>query len=154
MEQCSAAGPFDQWSLARGFDRFYGFLDGETDQFHPDLVADNHMVTPPGGPGDGYHLSADLVDRALGMITDSVSIRPDRPFFLYLPFGATHAPHQAPPEYVEKYRGRFDDGWDITRQRWFERQVAMGIVPEHTQLAPHNPGVRPWDELDDVEQRL
>ncbi|MGA0970656.1 MAG: arylsulfatase [Ilumatobacteraceae bacterium] len=154
MEQCSAAGPFDQWPLARGFDRFYGFLDGETDQFHPDLVADNHMVAPPSGPDDGYHLSADLVDRALGMITDSVSIRPDRPFFLYLPFGATHAPHQAPAEYVEKYRGRFDDGWDITRQRWFERQVAMGIVPEHTQLAPHNPGVRPWDELDDVEQRL
>ena len=154
MEQCSAAGPFDQWPLARGFDRFYGFLDGETDQFHPDLVADNHMVSPPCGPDEGYHLSADLVDQAMAMITDSVSIRPDRPYFLYLPFGATHAPHQAPADYIERYRGRFDDGWDVTRERWFARQIELGVTPAHTTLAPHNPGVRPWDELGDVERRL
>ena len=96
MEQCSAAGPFEQWPLARGFDRFYGFLEGETDQFHPDLVCDNHPIEPPAGPEDGYHLSEDLVDQLLGMITDSKGVRPDRPFFAYLPFGATHAPHQAP----------------------------------------------------------
>jgi arylsulfatase A-like enzyme len=106
MEQCSAAGPFDQWPLGRGFDRFYGFMEGETDQFHPELVADNHPITPPAGPDDGYHLSEDLVDQALRMISDSVGVRPDRPFFTYLAFGATHAPHQAPPEYLEKYRGR------------------------------------------------
>lgn len=154
MEQCSAAGPFDQWPLARGFDRFYGFMEGETDQFHPDLVCDNHPVDPPAGPADGYHLSEDLVDRALRMIADSRGIRPDRPFFTYLPFGATHAPHQAPPDYLAKYRGRFDEGWDVTRQRWYERQLATGVIPPGTALAPRNPGVDAWDDVPDVQRRL
>ncbi len=154
MEQCSAAGPFDHWPLARGFDRFYGFLEGETDQFNPQLVADNHPVDPPSGPDDGYHLSEDLVDRALGMIADSTGVRPDRPFFAYLAFGATHAPHQAPAAYLEKYRGRFDEGWDVAREQWFARQVERGIVPEGTQLAPRNPGVEAWDDLPEVERRL
>jgi len=91
MEDASAAGPYDQWPLQRGFDRFYGFLDGETDQFAPDLVYDNHSVPPPATAADGYHLSEDLVDRAIEFIHDSTSIRPDRPFFTYLAFGATHA---------------------------------------------------------------
>ncbi len=154
MEQCSAAGPFDHWPLGRGFDRFYGFLDGETDQFHPQLVADNHPVDPPGGPEDGYHLSEDLVDRALAMIADSTGVRPDRPFFTYLAFGATHAPHQAPPAYLAKYRGRFDEGWDVARERWFARQVELGVVPAGTTLAPRNPGVEAWDDLPEAEQRL
>lgn len=154
IEQSSAAGPFEQWPLGRGFDRFYGFMEGETDQFHPDLVCDNHPIAPPGGPADGYHLSEDLVDQALRMIADSRGIRPDRPFFTYLAFGATHAPHQAPPEHLAKYRGRFDDGWDAARHRWFERQLERGIVPSGTQLAPRNPGVEPWDELPDVQRRL
>ena len=93
MENASAAGPFDQWPLARGFDRFYGFLEGETDQFSPDLVYDNHHVEPSDSPDTGYHLSEDLVDHAIRFIHDSVSIRPDRPFFTYLAFGAMHAPH-------------------------------------------------------------
>ena len=154
MEQCSAAGPFDHWPLARGFDRFYGFLEGETDQFHPDLVCDNHPIDPPAGPEDGYHLSEDLVDRLLGMISDSRGVRPDRPFFAYLPFGATHAPHQAPAEYLERYRGAFDEGWDVVRERWFARQKELGVVPPHTELAPRNPGVEPWDELPEAQQRL
>ena len=154
MEQCSAAGPFDQWPLARGFHRFYGFLEGETDQFNPQLVADNHPVDPPASPDDGYHLSEDLVDKALAMIADSVGVRPDRPLFCYLPFGATHAPHQAPQAYLDKWRGAFDEGWDVMRERWFTRQVEMGIVPEHTALAPHNPGVRPWADLDETERRF
>ncbi|MFP5322872.1 MAG: arylsulfatase [Acidimicrobiia bacterium] len=154
MEQCSAAGPFDQWPLARGFDRFYGFLEGETDQFHPELVADNHPIEPPGGPEDGYHLSEDLVDQALRMISDSVGVRPDRPFFCYLAFGATHAPHQAPPEFLAKYRGRFDEGWDVVRERWFARQLELGVVPAGTRLADRNPGVEPWDELPDDQRRL
>jgi arylsulfatase A-like enzyme len=154
IEQCSAAGPFDQWPLGRGFDRFYGFLEGETDQFHPDLVADNHPIDPPGGPGDGYHLSEDLVDRALAMISDSRGVRPDRPFFTYLAFGATHAPHQAPEEYLAKYRGRFDEGWDVVRRRWFDRQLAEGIIPAGTELAPRNPGVDAWDDLGDNQRRL
>ena len=154
MEQCSAAGPFDHWPLARGFDRFYGFLEGETDQFYPELIADNHPVDPPSGPAEGYHLSADLVDRALAMIADSKGVRPDRPFFTYLAFGATHAPHQAPAEYLAKYRGRFDEGWDVIRARWFARQVELGVIPSDTTLAPRNPGVEPWDSLPENEKRL
>ncbi len=154
MEQCSAAGPFDQWPLARGFDRFYGFLEGETDQFHPELVCDNHPIEPPAKPEDGYHLSEDLIDRLLEMVSDSKGVRPDRPFFAYVPFGATHAPHQAPASYMEKYRGRFDEGWDVARQRWFERQLASGVVPEGTQLAPRNPGVDAWDDLPENQRRL
>ena len=154
MEECSAAGPFDQWPLGRGFDRFYGFLDGETDQFHPELVSDNHIVEPPAGPADGYHVSADLVDQLLKMVADSKGVRPDRPVFSYVAFGACHAPHQAPPEYMAKYKGRFDEGWDVIRERWYQRQLAEGVVPPGTQLAPRNPGVQPWAELPDNERRL
>ncbi len=154
MEECSAAGPFDQWPLGRGFDRFYGFLDGETDQFHPSLTVDNHHIDPPAGPEDGYHLSEDLVDRALEMITASNNVRPDRPIFTYFALGATHAPHQAPAEYMAKYRGRYDEGWDVVRSRWFDRQKELGVIPDHTELAPRNPGVQAWDELPETERRL
>ncbi|HCV34742.1 MAG TPA: sulfatase [Acidimicrobiaceae bacterium] len=153
-QEISAAGPFDQWPLGRGFDRFYGFLDGETDQFHPELVLDNTVVDPPKSPEDGYHLSEDLVTRLLQMINDSKGVRPDRPFFAYLPFGATHAPHQAPREYLEKYRGRYDEGWDVVRQRWYERQLESGVIPDHAVLAPRNPGVEAWDDLSGNQQRL
>ena len=153
-ENSSAAGPFDQWPLGRGFDRFYGFLEGETDQFFPELVTDNHPIDPPARPEDGYHLSEDLVDQMLQMISNSKGVRPDRPFFAYVPFGATHAPHQAPPEYLAKYRGRYDEGWDVVRQRWYDRQIEMGVIPPHTVLAPLNPGVKPWDALSANEQEL
>jgi len=154
MEQCSAAGPFDQWPLARGFDRFYGFLEGETDQFHPELVCDNHPIEPPAGPEDGYHVSEDLIDQLLKMVSDAKGVRPDRPFFAYLPFGATHAPHQAPASYLEKYKGSYDEGWDVVRERWFQRQLETGVIPEGTQLAPRNPGVDAWDDLPDNQKRL
>ncbi len=154
MEDASAAGPYDQWPCQRGFDRYYGFLEGETDQFHPQLVYDNHAVAPPSTPEEGYHLSEDLVDRAIGFIHDAKSIRPDRPFFTYLAFGACHAPHQAPPEYLARYRGRFDDGWDAARDRWFARQQSLGLLPEGTELAPRNPGVEPWDSLPENQQLL
>ena len=154
MENCSSAGPFDQWPLGRGFDRFYGFLEGETDQFHPDLVRDNHSVQPPGKPEDGYHLSEDIVDNLLRMIADSKGVRPDRPFFAYLPFGATHAPHQAPPDYLKKYRGLFDEGWDVIRESWHQRQLELGVIPSGTQLAPRNPGVENWDNLPQNQKLL
>ncbi|MHB8497698.1 MAG: arylsulfatase [Acidimicrobiales bacterium] len=154
MTDASAAGPYDQWPCQRGFDRFYGFLEGETDQFHPELIYDNHSVDPPRGPEDGYHLSEDLIDHAIGFIHDTVSIRPDRPFFTYLAFGAMHAPHQAPPDYLVRYRGRFDDGWDAARRRWFERQLQMGLLPPDTELAPRNPGVEEWEVLPDNQRRL
>jgi len=154
MEDASAAGPYDQWPCQRGFDRYYGFLEGETDQFFPELVYDNHSVEPPATPGEGYHLSEDLVDHALGFIHDTRSIRPDRPFFTYLAFGAMHAPHQAPAAYLEKYRGRFDAGWDVARERWFARQLEMGLLPPGTRLAPRNPGVDAWDSLPDNQRLL
>jgi arylsulfatase len=147
MEECSAAGPHDNWPLQKGFDRFYGFLQGETDQFHPELTSDNGHVDPPARPEDGYHVSEDIVDRSTGWISDLQSVRPDRPFFLYLAFGATHAPHQAPAEYRDRWRGRFDDGYDEARRRWYERQLAMGVIPQGTTLADPNPGVPAWTDL-------
>ncbi len=154
MEDCSAAGPFSQWPLGRGFDRFYGFLEGETDQFNPSLTEDNHHIDPPAKPDDGYHLSEDLADNFLAMVGDLKGVRPDRPFFAYVPFGATHAPHQAPQEYLEKYRGEFDEGWDIVRDQWHRNQLKLGIIPEGTKLAPRNPGVDAWEDLPDAQKKL
>jgi arylsulfatase A-like enzyme len=154
MEDASAAGPFDQWPLGRGFDRYYGFLQGETDQFAPELTYDNHPVDPPATAAEGYHVTEDLIDRVIGFIRDSKSVRPDRPFFAYVAPGAMHAPHQAPPEYLARHRGAFDEGWDVFRERWFERQLAAGIIPPGTQLAPRNPGVTAWDELSDAERAV
>jgi arylsulfatase len=147
MEECSAAGPHHNWPVQKGFDRFYGFLQGETDQFHPELTQDNTHIDPPARPEDGYHVSEDVVDHATGWISDLQSIRPDRPFFLYLAFGATHAPHQAPAKYLERWRGRFDDGYDEARQRWYQRQLDLGVIPPGTTLAPPNPGVPAWSDL-------
>lgn len=154
MAECTAAGPFDNWPLRRGFDRFYGFMQGETDQFYPELTADNHHIEAPALPEDGYHVSEDVVDKSIGFLRDQVSLVPERPFFLYLAFGATHSPHQAPRAYRDKYRGRFDAGWDETRKQWFEQQKRLGIIPENTALAPLNPGVKPWNQLSENEQRF
>ena len=154
MAETSTAGPFDDWPLQRGFDRFYGFLQGETDQFYPELTYDNHHIDAPTGPEDGYHLSEDLADRAIGFVREAKSVRPDRPFFLYLGWGATHSPHQAPQAYLDKYRGKFDRGWDSVRQEWYENQLRLGVIPEGTELAPRNRGVQPWDELAPAEQAL
>ncbi|MBI4883404.1 MAG: arylsulfatase [Actinobacteria bacterium] len=152
MRDCSPAGPFTHWPLGRGFDRFYGFLQGETDQFHPELCHDNHFIDPPRTHHDGYHLSEDLVDQASRMIRNSVSLVPERPIFCYLAFGAMHSPHQAPAEYLAKWRGRFDEGWDTVRARVYQRQLEMGIIPPGTELAPRNPGVNAWDKLNDDER--
>jgi arylsulfatase len=154
MENASSAGPFDHWPLSRGFDRYYGFLDGETDQFTPDLVYDNHRVDPSKTAEEGYHLSEDLVDHAIGFIHDTKSIRPDRPFFTYFAFGAMHAPHQAPRAYLDKHKGRYDEGWDVAREKWFAKQKALGLVTADTQLAPRNFGVEAWDDLPEDQRKL
>lgn len=154
MLECTAAGPFHNWPLQCGFDRYYGFLQGETDQFRPELTVDNHFIRAPGRLEDGYHVSEDIVDQAMGFIRDTKSLIPEKPFFLYLPFGATHSPHQVPKSYMDKYRGRFDAGWDVVRDEWFARQMELGVIPGNTQLAPRNPGVRPFADLSENEQRF
>ena len=150
MSETSAAGPYDHWPLQKGFNRYYGFLDALSDQFAPELTYDNHRIPTPQGPD--YHVSEDIVDHGIEFIRDQQSIYDDKPFFLYVAFGACHDPHQAPPQYLEKYRGRFDAGYDVAREEWFERQKAMGIVPEDTVLPPSNPGVPAWDSLTPDQQ--
>ncbi len=148
----SAAGPFQDWPLGRGFDRFYGFLGGETDQFEPDLVYDNHRIERPAG--DDYHLTDDLVRAGLSFVRDLRSVDSGKPWFMYWCSGACHAPHQAPPEYLERYRGRFDDGWDAVRAETLQRQIELGVMPEGTELSARPDVVRAWDTLGPEERAL
>jgi arylsulfatase A-like enzyme len=152
MEDASAAGPFDHWPLQRGFDRFYGFMEGETDQFHPELVYDNHLVEPPAT--DGYHLTEDLVDESIRFVADHIADAPDQPFLLWLALGACHAPHQAPKDIIESYDPVFAEGWDVERERRLARQKALGIVPPDTKLPPPNDGVPPWESYAADDQRV
>jgi len=153
-EQTSAAGPFERWPLGRGFERYYGFLGGDTHQYFPDLVYDNHQVEPPKRPEDGYHLTEDLVDRSIEFISDTNQVAPTKPFFLYLAPGAHHAPHHAPQEFIERYNGAFDEGWDVYRERVFKRQLELGVIPRGTQLSPRDPDVAAWSTLSADEKRL
>ncbi|MEZ5321265.1 MAG: arylsulfatase [Microthrixaceae bacterium] len=150
----SAAGPFDQWPLGLGFQRFYGFLNGDVNQFAPELVCDNGFVDPPSTPEDGYHLTEDLVDRARRMLIDHQNARPDAPFLLYLAPGATHAPHQAPRDWIDRFAGRFDDGWEAWRDATFRRQLASGVVPEGTVLPPRPSWIPEWSSLPAAQRRL
>lgn len=150
----SASGPFARWPLGLGFERFYGFLGGDTNQWTPELVRDNGLVEPPRAPADGYHLTEDLVDQAIRLVQDQQQATPSKPFFLYFATGATHAPHHAPPEAIDRYRGRFDAGWDAWRDATFDRQVAAGVVPAGTTLTPRPPWVDAWDDLATDERRL
>jgi arylsulfatase len=153
-EQISAAGPYDRWPLGRGFERYYGYLGGDTHQYYPDLVFDNHQVDPPATPEDGYHLSVDLVDKAVEFIADLKQVAPDKPFFLYFATGAMHTPHHVPKEWADKYAGKFDDGWDAYREKVFARQKELGIVAADAVLSRHDPDVQQWDELPADERRL
>jgi arylsulfatase A-like enzyme len=150
----TAIGPYDRWPLARGFERFYGFLGGDTSQWYPDLVYDNHQVEPPATPEQGYHLSEDLVDKSIEFIADSKQIDPDKPFYLHLCFGATHAPHHAPKEWADRYAGTLDEGWDAYRERTFARQKELGIVPADAELSRHDPDVPDWGSLPEPARRL
>jgi len=152
--ECNAAAPRKRWPLGRGIERFYGFLIGMTNQWYPDLVEDNRFVAPPRTPAEGYHLTEDLADRSIAMIKDVRSGAADKPFFLYLCPGAGHTPHHVPREWTERYRGRFDQGWDRLREEIFARQLASGIVPPGTQLSPRPEGIAAWESLSADEQRL
>ncbi|MEZ5143708.1 MAG: arylsulfatase [Acidimicrobiales bacterium] len=152
--ETTAAGPFDRWPLGRGFERYYGFLGGDTDQFHPDLVHDNHWVPQPATPADGYHLNADLADRAIDMVKSAHAAAPDKPFFLWFATGAGHAPHQVEQAWIDRYRGRFDMGWDEYRRIVFERQRELGLLPPGAELSERDPDVEPWDSLSDDAKRM
>ena len=153
-DQASAAGPYDRWPLGRGFERYYGFLGGDTHQYYPELIYDNHSVEPPKTPEEGYHLTADLVDKAISFVADAKQVAPDKPFFLYFCPGATHAPHHVPKEWADKYKGQFDDGWDAYREKVFARQKELGIIPKDAELSRHDPDVQEWNTLTADEKKL
>jgi arylsulfatase len=150
----SASGPFGLWPLGLGFERYYGFLNGDTNQWTPDLVRDNGFIEPPGRPEDGYHLTEDLADQAIRLIRDQQHATPDRPFLLYLATGAVHAPHHAPRDFIDAYAGRFDGGWEAWREATFARQRDLGIVPAGTRLTERPPWIPDWDALPADQRRL
>lgn len=152
--QETGAGPYDRWPLGRGFQRFYGFLGGDTSQWEPDLTYDNHQVEPPRTAAEGYHLTADLADMSIRFIADAKQVDPDKPFHLHFCTGATHAPHHVPKAWADGYAGAFDDGWDAYRERVFARQVELGIVPADAELSRHDPDVPEWDTLTGDQRRL
>jgi arylsulfatase len=150
----SDAGPFDRWPLGFGFERYYGFLNGDTNQWTPSLARDNHYVEPPRTPEQGYHLSEDLADEAIRNITRQQQAGAGRPFFLYFALGAMHAPHHVAPEWVERYHGSFDQGWDRWRDEVFARQLDAGVVPEGTTLTPRPSWIDEWDSLPTETRRV
>ena len=154
LTESGATGPVDGWPLGRGFDRFYGFLDAETDQYAPELILDNSHVDPPGTFAGGYHLTSDLVDHSIRFIADHLADRPDLPWLTWLAFGACHAPHQAPFDLIKSYDPVFTQGWDVEREQRMTRQKEMGIVPQNTRMPARNDGVRAWVQHSADEQRI
>jgi len=154
LYETGPTGPTDGWPLARGFDRFYGFLDAETDQYAPELVRDNTHVSAPGTYDTGYHLTEDLVDESVRMLAEHRAAAPDRPWFLYVAPGACHAPHQVASELIDHYDPMFADGWDVARERRLARMIDLGIVPAGTELPERNPMVKPWDDMTADERRV
>jgi len=152
------------WPLGLGYDRFYGFIGGETNQWYPELIEDNHFVDQPYLPEDGYHFSKDIADKAISFIQDTKQSRPDKPWYLWYCPGANHAPHHAPKEYIDKYKGKFDDGYEAYREWVLKRMIDRGILPKDTALTPINPmakdtyiegdSVRPWGSLSTDEKKL
>ena len=171
-EECNVAAYKGRWPLGRGFERYYGWLGGETNSYYPDLVHDNHPIEPPARPEDGYHLADDLSHRAIQFIQDAKTIDPDKPFFMYFAPQAGHAPHLVPLEWADAYKGVFDTGYEAMRPEILARQIELGLLPEGTELSGINPHgepsrtgpngepwpmldtVRPWESLSDDEKRL
>ncbi|MEU2747537.1 arylsulfatase [Streptomyces collinus] len=171
-EEINMAAYKGRWPLGRGFERFYGFLGGESSCWYPDLIHDNHPVDPPATPEEGYHIAKDFSDKAIEFIRDAKVVDPGKPFFMYLSLDAAHAPHHVFKEWADRYKGVFDEGYEAIRPGILRRQKELGLLPENTQLSPVNPHgeptvsgpdgqpwplldtVRPWDDLSSDEQRL
>ena len=154
LTESGPTGPFDGWPLGRGFDRFYGFLDAETDHYSPELVLDNSHIEAPGKFETGYHLTEDLFDQAIKFIASHEASLPETPWMSLIGLGACHAPHQAPRELIEHYDQVFQHGWDVERSQRLEKQIELGVVPRGTELPPRNDAVEAWAELDDSTQRV
>jgi arylsulfatase len=150
--ETSAAGPFDRWANGLGFDYFYGFNAGDMNHWHP-LLFENHNLVPASDDPD-YHLTEDLADKAINWVRQVKSIAPDKPYFLYVAPGATHAPHQAPQHRIDQFKGRFDMGWDAYREQTMERQKKLGVVPKDTLLTERSRGLPAWDSLNADQKRL
>ncbi len=150
----SASGPMTRWPLGMGFERYYGFLGAETNQWSPELCRDNTFIDPPRTPAEGYHLTEDLIDQAIRMVLDQRQATPAKPFFCYIATGAAHAPHQVPLRWIRQYEGRFDDGWEVLRERVYRRQLEEGIIPSGTDLTDRPTWVPEWSALSDGERKL
>ena len=151
-EQTTAAGPFEYWPTGYGFEYFYGFLAGEASQWEPSLVRNTTIVEPPKTPEEGYHLSEDLADDAIGWLRNHKAFQPDKPFFMYWATGAVHGPHHVAKEWADKYKGKFDDGWDAYRERVYKRAKEMGWIPADAQLTPRDPTMASWDSIPEDER--
>ncbi|MFD7073331.1 arylsulfatase [Nocardioides sp. NPDC059952] len=148
--QTSPLGPFDAWpSAGGGFETFYGFIGGENNQWDPALYEGTTPIEPPATAEEGYHLTEDLADHACAWIRQQKALMPDRPFFAYFAPGATHAPHHVPQEWIDKYAGRFDDGWDVQRERTFARQKELGVIPADAELTARHEEIPAWDDMPD-----
>ena len=150
--EAGPTGPFENWPTNRGFEYFYGFMAAKTSQFEPNLVRNTTFVLPTKTPEEGYHLNEDLADDAIGWLHKHKAMAPDRPFFMYWASGAIHSPFHAPKEYIDKYRGKFDDGWDAYRERVFERAKEKGWIPPETQLTPRHEQMPGWDSIPESER--
>jgi arylsulfatase len=150
--EASVAGTFDRWPTRQGFDKFYGFLGGETNQWAPFIYDGTHVVELPEDPD--YHFLEDMTDQTVAWIRYQKALTPDKPFFVYYAPGATHAPHHVPKPWIERWKGRFDQGWDALREQILERQIASGVVPPGTPLAPKPDAIPDWNSLSDDERRL
>jgi arylsulfatase len=150
--ETSAAGPFDRWANGLGFDYFYGFNAGDMNHWNPVLYENRNLV--PASTDPNYHLTEDLADKSIAWARKVKSISPDRPFFLYVAPGATHSPHHAPKDWVEKFKGQFDTGWDKYREETLARQKKLGVVPPDTKLTERSAGLPAWDSLNADQKRL
>ncbi len=152
--EVSMSGPFDRWPTGDGFEKFYGFVGGETNQYVPTLYLGTSPVEPWGTAEEGYHFSEDIVDKSIAWIRGLHTMTPDKPFFLYVSFGATHAPHSVSKKYIDKYAGKFDKGWDAVREEILANMKAKGVVPQDTDLAGRPEGVVAWDELNQSQKKV
>ena len=150
--EVSTSGPYDRWPTGSGFDKFYGFIGGETNQWAPAIY--DGTVRVEHEKSSDYHFTTDMTNQAINWMQAQQSLTPDKPFYVYFATGATHAPHHAPKEYIEKYKGKFDMGWDKLREETFARQKELGVIPNDTKLTPRPKEIQAWDELTPDQKKL